>query len=388
MNRFAALDGLRGISALAVALYHLPIAIHFYPSPLLREAYVFVDFFFVLSGFVVAHAYADRLQSGEQVGEFIMRRIGRLWPLHASVLAVFLAIECGRLVLAGNLADAGVRPPFSGETSLSLLLANLFLVHAWGLSDLNWNIPSWSISAELFAYFVFAAIIFLARRHAIAAVAGIFVVAWSAWAVLARDYELYSQVLSVRATAGFFAGVLVYAAYRNRGQAKWSPQVGTLMEGLAVGAVLAYLGFVSRQELTPWATPVFALAIFVFASERGLLSSLLKSRPLQILGMLSYSIYLVHPLLITFFNAGAKALGRVFDGDFQMPASAVFAEAAAWTRDTNVVHFGNFWVNDLYALAFVAMVIAVSAVTYRLIELPGQRWFAKLGRPVLSPQAS
>jgi peptidoglycan/LPS O-acetylase OafA/YrhL len=54
MVRFGALDGLRGISAVAVALLHLPVAFHLFGSPVVREAYVFVDFFFVLSGFVIA----------------------------------------------------------------------------------------------------------------------------------------------------------------------------------------------------------------------------------------------------------------------------------------------------------------------------------------------
>jgi peptidoglycan/LPS O-acetylase OafA/YrhL len=388
MNRFAALDGLRGICALAIALFHLQVAIHFYTSALLREAYIFVDFFFVLSGFVIAYAYSQRLGSGKDVVEFVVRRIGRLWPLHVAVLAAFLVIEIGRLLLAGNLVGAEVRIPFSGDTSLDTLAPNLFLIHAWVWSELTWNIPSWSISAELFAYLVFAAVLFFARRNATLVAVVIFVAAWSASVATAVNVDLFSHLASIRAVAGFFAGVLVYAAYQNFERANWSLWLATLLEGAAVGAVLIYLGFFSRHEVAPWSTPIFAAAVFIFASERGLVSALLKSQPLQVLGMLSYSIYMTHPLISTFFNAGSKVLGHIFGRDFQEHATELFPQVAHWAINWNIVHFGNFWLNDLYALAFVAMVIAVSAVTYRYVELPGQRLFAGLAKRCFAKPAT
>src|SRR5690606_39116617 len=116
MARFAALDGLRGISAVAVAFFHLPLAFHLFGSPLVREAYIFVDFFFVLSGFVIAHAYGARLTGGAELGDFLVRRIGRLWPLHLATLGALVALEAIRYLLAARFGFE-VRPPFAGETS-------------------------------------------------------------------------------------------------------------------------------------------------------------------------------------------------------------------------------------------------------------------------------
>jgi peptidoglycan/LPS O-acetylase OafA/YrhL len=379
MTRFAALDGLRGLSAVAVALFHLPLAFHLYPTPLVREAYVFVDFFFVLSGFVLAHAYGARLTGGAELGEFLWRRIGRLWPLHIATLAALVALECIRLLLSRQLGD-GIRPPFSGETALSELLPNALLLHGWGYNVLTWNIPSWSISAELLAYIVFGLVAVLARSRALV-VAGLIVAAtWTVSLAIAANVPLYSALTGLRALSGFFAGVLVYAAFTHRGAPRWPVALATLIEAGAALLIAAYLVFLSREEMTPWAMPVFVLAVYVFAAERGLLSRALKSTPLQVLGMLSYSIYLTHSLVITAFNAMARLIGRFAGIEVIAPASTLFPDSPDRYLRGDIVHFGNAWLNDLYALAFLAAVIVLSAITYRLIELPGQRLFAGLAR--------
>ncbi len=75
----------RGICALAVAIFHYSFVMktEIIQNAILSNSYLFVDFFFVLSGFVVCHAYRSRLDSPRKVGGFVLRRFGRLWPLHA-----------------------------------------------------------------------------------------------------------------------------------------------------------------------------------------------------------------------------------------------------------------------------------------------------------------
>src|ERR1700743_2555768 len=98
--RFRALDGWRGLCALLVAAHHIAAPGCLYWQPLIRNAWLFVDFFFVLSGFVIAHAYGDRLEKTPQIKDFVLRRIGRLWPLHVAVLLGFVALELAHLALA------------------------------------------------------------------------------------------------------------------------------------------------------------------------------------------------------------------------------------------------------------------------------------------------
>src|SRR5690348_368784 len=92
-SRFVALDSWRGICAVLVVLFHftsvLPSALD--GSMFIRNSYLFVDFFFVLSGFVLCHGYRGRIAGTHDAWRFALRRFARVWPLHAVVLACFVA---------------------------------------------------------------------------------------------------------------------------------------------------------------------------------------------------------------------------------------------------------------------------------------------------------
>src|SRR4051812_22955899 len=99
------LEGVRGIAALIVALYHFQLGTVHAGLPLIRHGYLFVDLFFVLSGFVMCAAYAGKLKSAEDFGRFLIRRTGRLLPLLLFSTLVFLLAADG-IVLAKKLAVA------------------------------------------------------------------------------------------------------------------------------------------------------------------------------------------------------------------------------------------------------------------------------------------
>lgn len=88
-RRFVVLDSLRGICALMVTLYHLNTYSIVKELPFFINAYLFVDFFFVLSGFVIATNYQARLAAGFGIQKFMLPRFGRLYPLYLAVLVCF-----------------------------------------------------------------------------------------------------------------------------------------------------------------------------------------------------------------------------------------------------------------------------------------------------------
>jgi peptidoglycan/LPS O-acetylase OafA/YrhL len=71
----------------------LPVYSHIAGIPFFVHAWLFVDFFFVLSGFVIAASYGERLVKGFGVERFMLLRLGRLYPVHIVVLAVYVAYE-------------------------------------------------------------------------------------------------------------------------------------------------------------------------------------------------------------------------------------------------------------------------------------------------------
>lgn len=87
---FFKLESLRGLAACAVVLYHSPFNVNDAVLGLFRNAYLFVDLFFVLSGFVMAHAYADKIAAGMRFSDYMALRLGRIYPLHLVMLLVWV----------------------------------------------------------------------------------------------------------------------------------------------------------------------------------------------------------------------------------------------------------------------------------------------------------
>ena len=144
MTELRQLTGARGIAAWAVVLYHLRQSIEGLPAPVeavFAKGYLAVDFFFLLSGFVIWLAWHDRIAGAAP--RFWQKRIARIVPLHLAMLAFAVALAL--------LAAARGRPdPAFPWAELPL---HLLLVQAWGtIGALHWNDPAWSISAELAAY--------------------------------------------------------------------------------------------------------------------------------------------------------------------------------------------------------------------------------------------
>jgi peptidoglycan/LPS O-acetylase OafA/YrhL len=377
-TRFRALDGWRGVCALLVALHHIEIHGWIYWQPLVRNGWLFVDFFFVLSGFVIAHSYGDRLGTGERIRDFVIRRLGRLWPLHLVMLCAMIVLELSHWVLLHTHPIAGEHAAFVADRSPFAILTNLFLVQALGMHDFEtWNGPAWSISCEFYTYLVFAAVCFftVSRRMRIV-FSSLF--ALLGLLVLARfsDYgmrETFHWAI-FRCFFGFFAGVLTYEAWRA-GAWRWFAGK-TPMEVGALAVVALFLTIApGHAALEYLATPLFALAVLVFANESGEVSRLLTTRPLAALGRWSYSIYLVHTFVIASLFSVLHVLEMKLDARWLVHLPDGRA----------IIEMGSTVANDMMMLAFVLSAVMLSAVTYRFVELPGRALFARLRAPVRTP---
>lgn len=210
-EKFAALDGLRGIAAMFVVLRHTQIFWGFY----IYRSYLAVDIFFILSGFVIGHAY-DRLLTTNSLGglRFIAIRLIRFYPIYllSLVLAsinIFLELHNVHALNSSTLI----------EGAKSALLAAFFIPsHAFGKSDIfPLNGPYWSLFFELLvniAYAIFATRLTNARIVAILAVAALGLT-FSAWHHENLDvgffWDSHSWVAGLsRSTFGFFLGLLLF----------------------------------------------------------------------------------------------------------------------------------------------------------------------------------
>nr|WP_247893307.1 acyltransferase [Azospirillum endophyticum] len=369
--RFPVLDGWRGLCALFVALFHFSALGYYYSVPFVRGSYLFVDFFFVLSGFVITHAYVGRLNSAPKAGSFLVRRLGRVWPLHAVTLVAFIPLE-----IVKALAMSGETAAFTARFAPSSIVSNLFLVHSLGVEEeLTWNMPSWSISAEFFAYLTFAVLCLLARRTWVVTAAAVALSAAGAFVVMGwsdRFIDASFDFGYFRCLYGFFAGHIVYRLFliaRHAGLARL-PMAGTI-EAASLAAVVVFVA-AARGSALSFASPLlFGIVVWVFAFEGGPFSRLLAMGPFQWLGARSYSIYMVHALVVALYQKAATVMQKLL-------SQPMFVEQAIDGEETRFISFGTPWAMDVLALAYLGTVVAVSALTYRFVEMPGQASFNAL----------
>lgn len=362
--RYEALDALRGLAAIMVVLFHCEILSHLNGFTLVRRGEVFVDFFFVLSGFVIASAYADRLDDGRALARFAVLRVGRIWPLHMAMLIAFIAVEIVKYAVPAF--GAGGDPAFTGANAPLLIPANILLVQAFGFSgELSWNTPAWSISAEMAAYAVFALAAFLAPRRLPAALT---LVAAAAFALLLLDPEGMATTArsgAARALYGFSIGALLVAGLPKAQQP--SPAGGAALAAeLAAALLVIVTAFVPEGDWRTYIAPfAFAVAVHVFAQEAGPLSALLKTRPLAMLGALSYGVYMVHMFINLRLLNVASLSDRMFGTSLRLPAG----QGAAFAPKVDA---GGPWAGDLATLALIGVVVLVAMAAKRFVEDPGR----------------
>ena len=372
--RFAALDSWRGIAAILIVLFHAQIVSNIHRLEIVRLAEIAVDFFFVLSGFVIAHAYLPRLTDGGSVTKFLFLRLGRLYPLHLFMLGLFLLFEIAKSSLP--FPTNPVDPAFSGTNEPQFLISNLFLAHAvWPFDTLSWNTPSWSISAEFIAYVLFALAVLLARRQlpyllAVALVLAPLAIHFFSEGGMNATYRMGAM----RAIYGFAAGALAYIVLRKWIHATRAPRSGRGWLGwsiIEITAVMLAFWLIIHAKGTPlaYAAPLaFAAMVPIFAIERGIVSDLLK-RPLPLfIGTLSYSIYMTH----IFIQLRMTNIARLSDSAFD---TGFLSQVGPTERYGIGIDPGNLFVGDMLMVAMLGLTVACSYLTWRFVERPGQALF-------------
>ncbi|MDO6413393.1 acyltransferase [Sphingomonas sp. BIUV-7] len=260
---FFALNSLRGIFACCVAISHFHSDGILSQSTLIQRAGYFVDFFFVLSGFVIMASYGGRLRSGFSTLRFMALRVGRLYPLHVAVMSAMAAVQ----LMAGVVGPA-IGLSQLGDYPVPAFVRTLFLVQIFSTeSPAGWNLPTWSIAAEIWAYLIFAALCrFSGRLFPIAIVAMIVVAP-----AFSPDYVFTIRTGALpRCLYGFGIGVLCYLAWQFR-EAPLRAMTTMIASFLEIGAVSSALAAICLASptvayfLCPW---LFASVILLLAAGR------------------------------------------------------------------------------------------------------------------------
>jgi peptidoglycan/LPS O-acetylase OafA/YrhL len=302
-----ALNGARAIPPLVLVLFHFCEQRGYFSvraiDLFVGKGYLWVEFFFALSGFILIHVYGARFKMSGYV-TFLKTRLARLYPLHLATLLLLLAFVWFTRAIApltghASIFDQPYHPIVSGIT----FVANLFLVQAWNLFPyLSWNAPAWFVSVEFLLCILFPVFAFLARggrRRGIlligAGIAGLVALAATSGND-GLDITFHNGIF--RGMAGFAVGAGMAVVYRGLKRIDIH-LVNVLQVGVLAGLIFSIYFGGERHTGNDVVVAAWMMAlIFVLALDKGVVARVFQTGVLTRLGEWSYAIYLVQfPLL-------------------------------------------------------------------------------------------
>lgn len=370
------LTPLRGIAAVLVVLFHSHIIIAPLVAPgevsFFSKLYLMVDFFFVLSGFIMFHVYGNlftKKVTQTAFTKFIIARFARIYPLHLFML--FCAIALYAWLLAIKFPMEGIWGKMFDPFAIP---ANLTLLHAvFGFNEATWNTPSWSISVEWIAYLCFPFILkFLVNGSVkrkwillVLVVAGyLSIIYYFQPALLTKRMEWLGKIPGftphwntidvitgpalLRCLSSFILGMLTYHLYSLHWK-KNQLSHGYIFVASWVFLVIGWHFDWLSDLIAPF---VFSVIILCSAYNSGKLTAVLNVRPLQYIGNISFSIYMVHmPLILGFVVARITGLVTIKQNGM----------AISWGL----------------ALLLLLVTLSLASLTYFGIEKPARKWLKK-----------
>lgn len=362
VENLKALTSLRFVAAFMIVLHHAPSLFTWaWPKIFPGTTVHGVSFFFVLSGFILTHVYSSK--PIPSYGSFMRARFARLWPVHVVALVLLvISVTPDSITFDGP----GI---FSKWVVLGFNLTLLQSAFPFVSYTFSWNAVSWSISTEMFFYLAFPLLIVNIQRTWHWKVLGAAVLAaaliWFWWLM---GLPLVSgEVNQATAAFGTLPNPLMRGLEFCSGMATWvlwnrhikPMKLSLLGWSVLEAAVLAFsilwLGaaywwpvpWISHWGML-WYGPsgsfwVFAILIAAFAGGRGIVGRALSVRPLVFLGEISFSLYMLHQVLMKAFVTTFK-----------------------WPDVPEVIFFG--------------VLLVLSSASYLLVEKPGQRLLLGRGR--------
>ena len=306
-NALPALTSLRFFAAMAIIAFHFSInnatMIPVFLYAIIKHGNMAVNFFFVLSGFVLAYTYLDKPVEPRR---FWLARFARVYPVY--LLALLLS-------LPAYFTTIDLESGSDFVAALTTLFTELTLLQAWlPIHGCGINCPGWSISAEAFFYALFPFVgVYLARlrtRPLFLVTLGVWVIAiaintplWLTYAAmsdgemkrLVGDFIAFNPLLNLSAFIVGIATGLIFLRQSHTTNNTLSHRVTALEIGALLLAlvVIAYSGIPHALLRTGIASPLFAVIIYALALGRGGIAKLLSHPLLLILGEASYAIYIL-----------------------------------------------------------------------------------------------
>ena len=338
------LTGLRGIAALYVATYHFfePFdkGLQFYVLNFIRHGYISVDMFFILSGFVItlsSKKLFDISTNSSNYLLFIKRRIARIYPIYLIVTIIAFALLF----------------KFKG---IEIFFMNIFLLQIF--TPLDYIIESsWSLSVEWLAYLIFPFLLSIVYRYPqkkwtiicvftsfcillfISLNNSNFLNGFRALPELNGPLDRFMGISAIlRCFSEYIFGIAIFKIYE-----KYKHNYSKYFNYIAIICSLSLIILLSLPNTDLLIVFLFGILILSLSTDQGIVANFFSSPILYFLGEISYSLYLIHPVLLRVDRFVYKKL-----------------------LINNEVYIGS---------TFFISIILISYLSYRFIEVPSRDFF-------------
>jgi peptidoglycan/LPS O-acetylase OafA/YrhL len=336
MRRVVALDFYRFVAAFGVVLLHLTEFGNYDRQSRFgvwtSDFGYFVDFFFILSGFVIAIGYSNSVSTTKDILTFLRRRLARVYPLYLLTMLCFV----GLFVLG--------KSSHPENYSAHSILAQLFMVQQWSINPpLPFNFPAWSVSAEWAMYLLFPLLTWICHKIGRIGLAVVTLCAGLTIYLLVDTGEMSRPVWNALRAIPTFTMGMILARLSLEQQIKNGASLGLCVFFFSMVSMILHLNLLVTIAL-------FCFAIFLTATDREPMP-IFESATFKILGDASYSVYMLHAIVFTVAFKGV--LPRFFEG-------------------TPPFYLG---------LAVSAVIVPISILTFYLFENPARKVFSGIRSP-------
>ncbi len=358
----SSLTPMRGIAAIWVMFFHIDVIIYYRDfgalisreeTGILSKGYLWVDFFFILSGFIISHVYGAGLTASFMkwgyVKEYLRARFSRIYPLHIFTILLLLPFVAIAPLIKPEIVDGS----WTSFLAWSALIDNIILTTSMNQHVyLSWNIVSWSIAAEWWAYLAACLIIpFMFNkglfRTILSGTIGLTIIAllahWRGTLDITYDYGW------IRCIAEFIIGCSLYQLYTRSFAKSWLSNSTIVYVLLLLVAIIFHFKF---NDL--WIMPVFAILVLSIAYNTGTVKNILEKPVLKYLGDISYSIYMMHSVWFIFFW-------------FTIP----------FLRSELGITQLSLWMKIVYSISFIFLTIFSSHFTYKYVEVKAREFLRR-----------
>lgn len=316
-KRAIGIDGIRGVVAIIIALFHFELIFPFGNYAVFSTGYLGVEFFFVLSGFLLVKEFSEDPNSGKNdIGIVIKKKLIRLYP------AYLVALFSLGFIYSAKWFNGNFKEWLQSEQHFKGFIVELFCLQATGISKFQYiNGPSWYVSALIISTIIlmpllkYGKVVFINRISPFISLLFYLIFFFKDPYMSPNNFWMgFISTALTRSLAGMLLGIFLYSIYSRI--KPWIQNLGYMKISIleSVSTIFFFKLLIFRQA-SRWNflvfIPICTLILLMFSSE-GIITKILSNKLFQFFGKISFSFYILQSICSNYINCWFSGLSNPY----------------------------------------------------------------------------